>query len=175
MKKLLLLLLVLSLYGCPNDEIIIDEDPQEIAYSCCGENPFENTNVNNLDETLGEISIWPIVTHNNDAFNDHLVIDNLIHYPNNELTIYDKNEAVVFNTFSYGANGAEDIYPRISDYTNNTLPLDGVYKYKLVIENESTFIEFGFICLITRDSPDSNMSTAECDPSINPDPILTFN
>ncbi|MFK5879243.1 MAG: gliding motility-associated C-terminal domain-containing protein [Flavobacteriaceae bacterium] len=163
MKKILFSLIILSLYGCPNDEIIIDEEPQDATHSCCGENPFENTNVNNLDESLGEISMWPIVTHNNDGFNDFLIIDNLIHYPNNELTIFDKNEAIIFQTSSYGVTGIEDVFPRISDYTNNTLPIDGVYKYKLVVENEDTFLKFGFICLITRDAPDSPMSTAECD------------
>ncbi len=174
MKKILFLLILLSLYGCPNDEIITHEEPQEEAYSCCGENPFVSTNINILNEFLGQINVLTIVTPNNDAFNDHLIVDNLIHYPNNKLTIFDKNETVIFQTDSYGSTGIEDVFPRISDYTNNTLPMDGVYKYKLVIENEATFLEYGFICVITQDS-DSLMSTVECNPNINPDPILTYN
>ena len=96
MKSVLLLVFVMFLYSCPTD----DEQPN-LDYSCCRQNPFELTNVDNLDQSQGEITIEPYFTPNNDGINDFWVVRNLYLYSNGTLEIFNANDQLVFSSTDF--------------------------------------------------------------------------
>jgi len=157
--KKIFFLAILSLFSCQNNDD--NNDPQSFDYTCCDENPFEATNVDNLDQSLGEIIANSYTTPNQDGYHENLGFMNLDYYPNNNITIYNSNEEVIFQTSNYQTDDAP-LFP-----LENNIPRDGVYKYKLVVENEETFLEFGYFCVIT----DAETSTALCEMT-DFDPII---
>lgn len=159
MKKIFLLLSIAFLYGCPEDDIA--EELTEIEYKCCGENPFESTNIDNLDQSAGEIIPAPFFTPNNDGINDIWEISNLSLYSEGSLEIFNSNdESIYFST-------AFIQYP---GWDGNNVA-DGIYRYKLIVENEETYLQQGFFCKIS--TINSRLSTAECNPN-NFDPIIDY-
>ncbi len=157
MKKSLILILIIFLYSCPDDDIT-DEQPI-LDYSCCSQNPFESINVDNLDQSQGEITFAPFFTPNNDGHKDRWFVRNLHLYSNGSIEIFDSNNQSVY--FLSDLNQ----YP---GWNGNNLS-EGIYRYKLIIENEQTYLQQGYLCLIL--SRDTELSTAECDPS-DFDPII---
>ncbi len=170
MKKYLILIVIIIFYGCPDgddDQITL---PPTIEVSCCGTNPYQDTNVDNLDQSQGEIKTLPYITPNNDGINDSWSIDNLNYYPNNTITIYNSNNEIIFQTNEFGST-ENPFFPLQENVINGILPVEGVYKYKLVIENEETFLKYGYFCVIVDYSNLSTTDTTGCS-SAYPDPIL---
>ena len=131
---LILTVITCLLSSCKEDE------PEAEKFLCCGENPFVSQNVNNLGES--GFRIPNVFTPNGDGNNDSYIIPFLVNYETSSVTIYDLNDKVVFNSKSntdffngkYQNTGAEQRY--------------GTYKYKIVIQNEETFVQYGYLCLV---------------------------
>jgi len=155
-----------------------DSEPELETFLCCGENPFENSNIDNLDQTLGEIEAFGMFTPNGDGINDHFEIQNIEFYENNTVTIYDLEDNVVFETQSYN-NVDETVYWQSSqnafkgvDQSTNAELAFGSYKYKIVIENESTFLEYGYVCFIREPEQANGINFHACIDSEAPDAII---
>lgn len=136
------------------------------TFLCCGDNPFVNENIDNLDQSLGEIKIHPLITPNNDGVNDLFMADNIGLYNYNSVTIFDLDNNIIFQTENYHINS--------NDFYDISLNMEsGTYKYKVVVENEETFLEYGYVCLL-RNREDSNGFSflTECSGKIDPDPII---
>ncbi len=125
--------------GC-NEDNEPEQQPETETFLCCGENPFASENIDNLDQSPGEINVFPVFTPNGDAYNDTFRIENLDLYPNNSVTLYDLNDNEIFSTDNYGNNNF---------YGGNLNIEDGSLKYKIVVENEQTFVEYGYVCVVT--------------------------
>ncbi len=155
--KLLTLIFICSFLtlSC-NDDNENESEPESITYLCCEENPFENQNVDILDQTNGEIYIYPLFTPNGDAYYDTFPILNIQHYPNNSVTLYNLNDDIVYSVENYG-NTNDLGWANFDDLES------GSYKYKVVIENEQTFVEYGYVCLVrtAEDGADFSFFT-EC-------------
>jgi hypothetical protein len=134
-----------------NDDNESEQEPEQETFLCCGDNPFENQNIDNLDQTNGEITIFPYTTSNGDAINDFFRVINLELYPNNTVTIYDLNDNIVYIADDYYGQDFSDFFPNNEEVENGTIPI-GTYKYKLVIENEQTFVDVGYFCLFANDT-----------------------
>lgn len=151
------LILVVN-YSCNSN----DSNTEQKTYLCCGENPLQSKNIDHLDQTAGKINISKVFTPNEDAINDCLLVENLDKYSFNTLTIYDLNDKVLFTTENYGA----------SDHFCGENIKSGTVKYKLVVENEQTFVEYGYICVVkTEDDGKLFSAETEC-PSLSDDPII---
>jgi len=165
LAPLIFICLVLT-FSCNNGDEN-ESESESITYLCCNENPFVSQNVDNLDQTNGEISIYPIFTPNGDAYYDTFLIENIQHYPNNFVTLYDLNNDIVYTAENYG-NTNDFGWMNFDDLES------GSYKYKVVIENEQTFVEYGYVCLVRTVEDGANFSFfTECS-SFEPyfDPII---
>ncbi|WP_431137569.1 gliding motility-associated C-terminal domain-containing protein [Psychroserpens mesophilus] len=140
LKNLTLILLLSIVTISCNEDNESEQQPEPEVFLCCGENPFELENIDNLDQSAGELNVVPIFTPNGDGYHDTFWIENIDLYPNNSLTLYDINDNVVFTIDNYGIN---NLYGGFLNIENGTL------KYKIVIENEQTFVEFGYVCVVT--------------------------
>lgn len=121
-------------YSCSSNK-----DSEQKTFLCCGENQFQNKNIDNLDQTAGKINVINVFTPNGDGVNDCFDIENIDKYSFNNLTIYDLNDKILFTTENFGKKGnvsCGDGYK------------SGTVKYKLVVENEQTFVEYGYICIV---------------------------
>ncbi|MES2573520.1 MAG: gliding motility-associated C-terminal domain-containing protein [Bacteroidota bacterium] len=148
-------LLLLINYSCNSDS-----DPK--TFLCCGQNQFQSKNIDKLDQTAGEINVVSAFTPNSDGYNDCFQIENLDKYSYNSLTIYDLKDNILFTTENYG----EPNY-----FCGDNID-SGTVKYKLVVENEQTFVEFGYVCLI-KTIEDGKVFSAETEcPLPFDDPIL---
>lgn len=146
---------IFILNGCNNDDESTSETEAE-KFLCCGENPFESLIVDNLDQSaLGIIEPIEIFTPNSDGINDHFEIENLEFYPNNIVTIYDLDNNVVFERENY--NDVDESIPGIPanlnafqgvNPSNNSVLESGSYKYKIVVENENTYLQLGYVCFV---------------------------
>ena len=91
-------------------------------------------------------------------------------YNNHTVTIYNSNNEVIFENTNYGE--FPNYFP--SEQQNGNLPYsDGTYKYKIVVENEQTFLKSGTFCLFTN-NPVIEQNFSECDPLTDSfDPIIS--
>ncbi|MGB3605779.1 MAG: gliding motility-associated C-terminal domain-containing protein [Psychroserpens sp.] len=177
MKTVKVLLAMLPLFllmmSCDNDD---SENQEELdAFEgCCSPDPVFGPNVDNLDQSAGEITVANIFTPNGDGFFDIIQIENIELYDNHTVTIYDIDDNIIFESSNYG-NG-NDFFPSGQQGENGvTGTPDGTYKYKIVIENEETFRESGTFCLFTL-FMDVDQNFSECNPLDNGfDPIITGN
>ncbi|WP_179351718.1 T9SS type B sorting domain-containing protein [Winogradskyella vidalii] len=167
------LLLAFTLISCGDDE----QTPEEVVDAftgCCSSDTAFGENVDNLDQSLGEIIVDNIFTPNNDGVNDRFEIKNIELYANHTVTIYNNTDEIIFESNNYGSDSTE-LFPNVPYDFNGVEGIpDGTYKYKIIIENEQTFIESGFFCLFTNNPP-IEQNFAECNP-IQPgefDQILT--
>ncbi len=148
----------------PNPDPDPDPDPVAPSFLCCDTNPFLSQNVDNLNQSAGEINVLRVFTPNGDGFYDYFVVENLHLYGTNSITLYDLSDQVVYSTQNYGSQNNLLGGPNIN--------LDsGTYKYKLVIENENTFTEFGYVCLV-KSSNDLNGFSFSSQCGVTDDPIL---
>ena len=80
-----------------------------------------------------------ILTPNGDGKNDRWIVNNLVLYPDNEVTIYDRAGRIVYHRKNYSNDW---------DGTVNGNPLaEGTYYYVLVIKDNNTTVK-GFITII---------------------------
>ena len=167
-------MLTIVFTSCGDD----DETEQEVDVfvGCCSDEPVFGANVDNLDQSVnGEISVSDIITPNGDAVYDYFGVINIENYANHTVTIYNSDDEVVFESNNY--YGFNNIFPDseqtaigIVDYA------DGTYKYKIVIENEETFLKSGTFCLYTDNPPLEEQNFSECIQPGEPfDPFLTGN
>ncbi len=147
--KLILLTAIISLSCNDNNEPA--QEPELETFLCCGENPFISDNIDNLDQTNGEIIPFPYTTSNQDGYNDKFEVENLDLYPNNTVTIFDLDDNTVYSASDYSSLLYSEKFPNLDDITNGIIPI-GTYKYKIVIENEQTFTEYGYFCVFESDT-----------------------
>ncbi|WP_053976668.1 T9SS type B sorting domain-containing protein [Mangrovimonas xylaniphaga] len=152
-----------------------DSEPEQVTFLCCGDNPFANLNVDNLDQSLGEIKAMDALTPDGDGKNDIFIIENIELYPNNTVTIFDLNDNIVFNKSNYLSeyNYSTSFYG-LNQSDNSELPT-GTYKYKIVVENDETFVEYGYVCLVRYFSDLDNLgdfSFIICNAKDEHDPFL---
>lgn len=162
-RTTILLIVIISgllFNGCNNDD---ESTPEAETFLCCGVNPFESSNVDNLDQsTLGIIEPIEIFTPNQDAFNDVMSILNLRFYENSFVTIFDLNDNIVYEHTGQGA-----YFDGINQNDNSVLPF-GTYRYRIVVQNESTFLRIGYVCLLRDGNDAEGMSFAECIQTFDP-------
>ncbi|MCR1026109.1 gliding motility-associated C-terminal domain-containing protein [Cellulophaga baltica] len=153
--------ILMIIFSCSKDDL--KAGLESIEYSCCDSNPFDNVNVNNLDQSRGEIAFFGFVSPNNDGINDFWTIRNLDLYENFNLQIFDLNEKIVFQADN---SNTESIvfFPQNGEFEDR----DRVLRYKLVIEDESIYLNQGYFCLFTGTS---KRSAGKCS-SVFPDPIF---
>ncbi|KSA11562.1 gliding motility-associated C-terminal domain-containing protein [Cellulophaga baltica] len=153
--------ILMIIFSCSKDDL--EADLESIEYSCCDSNPFDNVNVNNLDQSRGEIAFFGFVSPNNDGINDFWTIRNLDLYENFNLQIFDLNEKIVFQADN---SNTESIvfFPQNGEFEDR----DRVLRYKLVIDDESIYSNQGYFCLFTGTS---KRSAGKCS-SLFPDPIF---
>ena len=120
-------------YSCSSND-----SNTEKTFLCCGENKFQSKNIDKLDQKAGKINVIKVFTPNDDAYNDCFQVENLNKYSFNSLTIYDLKDNILFTTENYGE----------TNYFCGDNINSGTLKYKLVVENEQTFVEFGYVCLV---------------------------
>lgn len=81
-----------------------EQEPKLDTFLCCGENPFSNSNIDNLDQTIGEIIPSGAFTPNGDGINDSFKIQNIEFYTNHSVIIYDIDNNIVYETTNYENN-----------------------------------------------------------------------
>jgi len=148
-------------FSCSSDDL--QKDLESINFSCCDPNPFSNSNVNNLDQSRGEIEFFGFATPNGDGINDFWTIRNLDLYENFNLRIFDLNDNLLFQAED---SNTETIvfFPQNGEFQDR----DRVLRYELVIESEDVFFNQGYFCLFTGMNKRSGGSCT----SVFPDPIF---
>jgi len=143
-------LILLVNYSCNSN----DSNTEQKTFLCCGENKLQSKNIDNLNQTDGKINVSPVFTPNADGYNDALSVENLDKYSFNALTIYDLNDKILFTTENYGKND--------NSFWGDNIK-SGTVKYKLVVENEQTFVEYGYVCIVKTEEDGKVFSTeTEC-------------
>ena len=125
------LILLSLLFSCSNDN-----NNNEADYRCCTDEI--NGNINNLNQSTN-ISIYNVITPNGDGVNDLFFIENIELFPNNRVTISDLKNETVFDAEGYGLEGT---------FFGGADLQEGSYIYKIVIENEETFLLQGYLCIV---------------------------
>lgn len=168
--RILLILLIFTtiIIGCKDD----DPETQVETFLCCGDNPFASLNINNLNQTQGKIIIPDVFTPNSDGLNDTFIIPSLTSYSNHSVTIYDLNDNVIYE--SYENNGFIVWFNGKKQNIGEELEF-GSYKYKVVIENEQTYLKYGYLCLVRKSSEANGFDFLNCvspQTAIGIDPVL---
>ena len=102
------------------------------------DNPVENTQLSNQ-----EVIIHAGISPNGDGINDYLVIDGIKAYPDNKLTVMNRNGTLVFETKGY--DNASKVFDGRSNKTGQ-MQLPGTYFYQLeytvkgVVKQKTGFI-----------------------------------
>ncbi|MEH1009102.1 gliding motility-associated C-terminal domain-containing protein [Winogradskyella sp. ECml5-4] len=171
-KYIPFLLLTIVFTSCGDD----DETQEEVDVfaGCCSEEPVYGANVNNLDESNGEIIVYNLFTPNYDAINDAFGIVNIENYDNHTVTIYDIDDNIVFESSNYVGFG--NLFPdgEQGQFGSENYS-DGTYKYKIVIENEDVFRKSGTFCLFGDFSALDEQNFSDCTIGSQFDPALTGN
>ena len=156
-----ILLLTFTFTSCGDD----DETSEvvDVFSGCCSGLTAFGEDVDNLDQSQGEIIADNIFTPNGDGNNDYFPIENIELYNNHEVTIYSIDDEVIFQSTDYGSD-FNNLFPvQTQDQFGVDGLADGTYKYKIVVENEQTFKKSGLFCLFTN-NPSIEQNFAECDP-----------
>lgn len=159
-----LFICLISLNNCNSDD---DNAITQERFLCCGENPFSTTNVDNLDQSAGTISAIEVFTPNGDGVNDSFGVENIELYANNTVQIFDLNNNLVFETQDYSSSN--NVFSGINEFTNEELPA-GSYRYRVVVENEQTYLLQGYVCIIRTEEDADGTSFINCIDGF--DPIL---
>ena len=78
------------------------------------------------------VIVWNAISPNGDGKNDYLLIENLEQLPNNEVTIYNRWGAIVFQTTDYDSNG--NVFTGFAEGNDNRLLPSGTYFYVLAYD-----------------------------------------
>lgn len=149
-----------------------NNDNQDVFSGCCSETPVFGSNIDNLDQSSGEIVVYNLFTPNGDGVNDIFDIDNIELYDTHTVTIYNIDDEIIFESTNYG-DGVGNRFPTGNQGENGVEGTpDGTYKYKIVIENEQTFFKSGTLCLFGNYSALETQNFSDCNSS-GFDPILT--
>jgi len=170
-KYLTILVFAFTFMSCNDDDDNSNEmEGQDVFNGCCSPDPVFGFNVDNLDQSAGEIKVVNLFTPNGDGIFDLFEIENIELYDNHTVTIYNNDDEMIYETSDYGV--APNYFP--SQQQNENSPnADGTYKYKIVVENEQTFLKSGTFCLFTN-NPVIEQNFSECDPLANGfDPIIS--
>lgn len=161
----------LLLLGCNNDDDNGNNQQEvNVFQGCCSDAPVFGDNVDVLDQSLGEIAdISRIVTASGDGYNDYFGVENLELYDNRMVTIYKNDNTVVYESSNYGVGN--NFFPQIINGNYNDI-VAGTYKYKIVIENEQTFLKSGTFCLVDISGQPEDVSFSDCG-ECPLDPLLT--
>jgi len=149
--------------GCNSDDMVPE------TFLCCTENPFASSNVDNLDSSSVEIEVFEVFTPNGDAINDFFLIQNIEFHTNNSVTIFDLGDNIIFEVGGY--NNQDRTFIGRSGITGDDLDF-GSYKYKIVLENEQTFVEFGYVCLLRDTSEINGFDFSNCNLFNFNDPVF---
>lgn len=166
--RVLFIIFLITIISCESEKASENE-----IFLCCGENPFEALNIDNLNQTQSEIIIPNVFTPNQDGVNDIFIIPGLASYPNHSVIIYDLNDTVVYET--YKNNGFIVWFDGENKNTGAELEF-GSYKYKIVIENEQTYLQVGYLCLVRNNSETNGFDFSNCtlpQTPISSDPVLS--
>ena len=150
-----------------------DDDQEEIeTFLCCGDNSFSALNVNNLSETSPKVLIPNVFTPNSDGINDTFIIPSLAPYPNHFITIYSLDDKIIYESYK---NGVVTVW--FDGKNQNTVEevAYGTYKYKVIIENEQTYVQNGYLCLLRNKSESNGFDFSNCfapQTIIEADPVL---
>lgn len=168
-KHLAVIALVTLSFSCGDDDSN-NQEAQNIYEGCCSTEPVFGVNIDNLDQSTGEIEVFTIVTQNGDAFNDSFSIRNIELYPNHTVTIYNSEDEQIFQTTDY--TDSSNLFPGYpQDENDGAVGIsNGTYKYKIVIENEETFRKSGSFCVYT--SADLEPNFEGCNLGSQFDPII---
>jgi hypothetical protein len=168
---LMVLILVFSLMSCGEDDNNVQET-QNIYEGCCSTDPVFGVNINNLDQSSGEIEVFTIVTQNEDGINDLFSIRNIDLYPNHIVAIYNSDNQQIFQTTDYtDISNLFPGYPQGENGSDSSF-LNGTYRYKIVIEIEEVFRLSGSFCVYTF--PDLEPNFEGCNLESQFDPIIAF-
>lgn len=158
---LVIFLITMSLSSCGNDDNNQDAD---VFSGCCSGLTAFGDDVDNLDQSQGDIIPDNIFTPNGDANNDRFPIENIDLYDNHTVSIYNINDELIFESNDYGSS-LDELFPVEPQNDNGVVGVpDGTYKYKIVVENEEIFKKSGFFCLFTNNPPLEQQNFAECNP-----------
>jgi gliding motility-associated-like protein len=168
---LAILLLAFSFTSCGDDDS--NQEEQDVFAGCCSDEPTFGDNVDNLDQSLGEIIVYNLFTPNGDGVNDLFFIENIDLYDSHTVTIYNENEEVLFQSTNYGSS-LTDFFPTgnqgqfgAEDFS------DGTYKYQIVIQNEQTYKKSGTFCLFGNFSALEEQNFIGCSIGSEFDPTIT--
>lgn len=151
------------MFGCENDE------QKAETFLCCSDNPFSSTNIN----TLGNVDyrIPDVFTPNEDGNNDEFIIAGLDTSYDYSIVIYDLNDVIVF-TFKKGDNNTINWFDGKNQKTGENLAF-GTYKYKIVIKDEQSFLQQGYVCIVRNKSEVNGYDFSNCKlPQNNFDDVL---
>jgi len=176
-KFSLIVLITILFIQCKNDEKTEVEEPQ--TFLCCTSRaPFETENIDilNLENTDGFI-IPDVFSPNMDSMNDSFVIqftslEGLVSLEHISVIIYDLEDNIVFENINLDINGGNWFDGK--DQNGEELYF-GSYKYKVVIENEQTFVKYGYVCLVRNHSEIGDFDFSSClfpDGTSNLDSVL---
>ncbi len=154
-------LMTISIISCGDDD---DQQEEDVFAGCCSGLTAFGEDVDNLDQSQGEIIADNIFTPNGDANNDYFPVENIGLYDNHVVSIYNADDELLFESTNYGAN-ADEFFPTQNQglFGVEGVP-DGTYKYKIVVEDEQTFKKSGFFCLFTNNPPLEQQNFADCNP-----------
>ncbi len=169
---LMLLTAMFSFMSCEDDN---NQEEEDVFAGCCSEEPVFGPNVDNLDQSQGEIIVYNLFTPNNDAYNDRFGIENIQLYENHIVSIYNIDDELIFESTDYGSSSDESfpIEPQ-GEFGVEGVP-DGTYKYKIIVENEQVYMKSGTFCLFGNFSALDEQNFSDCTPSSQFDPTLTGN
>ncbi|WP_353778086.1 gliding motility-associated C-terminal domain-containing protein [Winogradskyella sp. 3972H.M.0a.05] len=154
-KSILSLLVFTMILSCNNNDD--NQNEQNEYFGCCSTDPVFGANVDNLDQSAGEIEVFTIVTPNNDAVNDGFGIRNIELYPNHTVTIYNSDNEQIFESTNYAFPNNFPDHTQNNSNGNASFP-NGTYRYKIVIENEETFRLSGSFCMFTFPDPEPDFT-----------------
>ncbi len=146
--------------SCENDE------PDSSVFLCNSKNPLSSLNVDNLDIDPILTMFPSVITPNGDGINDVFIIPYLNLHSNYTITILDLNNKVVFES-----KNNESLFDGKDQISGKDLKY-GSYQYKLVIENEQTFLQYGYLSIIRNKSEAHGFDFTNCFSVHTQDPIL---
>ena len=156
-----LLLLLFIAYSCNSDDNADSDSEQTIlAFTgCCMENPY---NERNVDEIGANVIPDEFFTPNNDGYNDTLTFINIQNFPSNNVKIYNDNNVLVADIDNYNNE--------TNSYNSDAYEiLEGVYRYRVVIDDEDSYILQGYVCCVLFG--ELGLDTFSCDP-LDIDPVI---